>query len=257
MRFPRNFSKTGKAHARHIFLMNCLLSAILSTSFCASVASALDVELSWDACSGQINGYRTFAREEGASYNYSQPDWDGQSPNCTIYGLFDDTDYYFVVRAYSDSGESGDSNEVHYPASGSDPGGGGGSSSSVDGGGGGGGCFIATAAFGSPMEQHVFLLREFRDEYLLPNGPGRMFVNAYYRYSPPVAHSISKHDLAKKAVRIGLQPLILLSFILVNFGTTPVLIMFFLFFSAVITAVSSYMIYMRKREHVKPCFCHR
>ena len=249
MRFPSSFSKTRKAYSRHIFLMNCLLGAILSISFSASVASALDVELSWDSCSGDINGYRTFAREQGESYNYSQPDWEGQSPNCTIYGLFDDTDYYFVVRAYNDSGESGDSNEVHYPASGSDPGGGGGgSSSSVDGGGGGGGCFIATAAFGSPMERHVFLLREFRDEYLLPNGPGRMFVNAYYRYSPPVAHLISKHDLAKKGVRIGLQPLIILSFILVNFGTTPVFIMLFLFFSTVIMALSSHMIYMRKKR---------
>ncbi len=61
------------------------------------------------------------------------------------------------------------------------PSGGGGGGDS----GGGGGCFIATAAYGSYLDPHVQILRNFRDEYLLNNRPGRVFVRLYNHYSPP------------------------------------------------------------------------
>ncbi|MDD5434783.1 MAG: hypothetical protein PH343_05075, partial [Nitrospira sp.] len=67
-------------------------------------------------------------------------------------------------------------------------------------------CFIATAAYGSPFEHHVELLRRFRDQYLLTNIPGKEFVTLYYRYSPPVADYILKHSYLKPIVRIGLMP---------------------------------------------------
>jgi hypothetical protein len=81
-------------------------------------------------------------------------------------------------------------------------GGGGGS------GGGSGGCFIATAAFGSPMAPQVQLLREVRDTYLLTNGPGRAVVQAYYAVSPPIADVISRSEVLRAAVRFGLLPVL-------------------------------------------------
>jgi hypothetical protein len=109
-------------------------------------------------------------------------------------------------------------------------GGGGGSSGGSSGGGGGGssgggGCFIATAAFGSPMEKHVTTLRSFKDTYLLPCALGRILVRTYSRYSPPLAHFIAKHEILKAAARISLLPLVAISYATLHFGPVITLCM--------------------------------
>ncbi len=68
------------------------------------------------------------------------------------------------------------------------------------------GCFIATAAYGSYMAQDVVVLRQFRDNYLLTNFPGRFFVKYYYRYSPPIANFIAPHPVLRAVVRFLLTP---------------------------------------------------
>ena len=78
------------------------------------------------------------------------------------------------------------------------------------------GCFIATAAFGSYVEPNVKLLREFRDQYLLTNSPGRGFVKVYYKYGPFAAEYIREHDWLKPIVRVLLMPLVGISYILVK-----------------------------------------
>jgi hypothetical protein len=74
--------------------------------------------------------------------------------------------------------------------------------------GGGGGCFIATAAYGSSLDPHINVLRDFRDRYLLTNSLGQAFVSGYYRYSPPVAAFIEKHETVKTAARWALAPVV-------------------------------------------------
>lgn len=86
------------------------------------------------------------------------------------------------------------------------------------GGGGGGGCFIATAAFGSGLAAKVVLLKEFRDRFLLTNGPGTRFVNLYYQYSPPVARFIARHDTLRAIVRVLLYPFIAFAYVMLHTG---------------------------------------
>jgi chitodextrinase len=77
--------------------------------------------------------------------------------------------------------------------------------------GGGVHCFIATAAYGSPMATDVRYLRAFRDQYLLTNKFGQWFVEQYYRLSPPLADELRAHDGWRAVVRLALSPLVALS----------------------------------------------
>jgi uncharacterized repeat protein (TIGR01451 family)/CSLREA domain-containing protein len=70
------------------------------------------------------------------------------------------------------------------------------------------GCFIATAVFGSPLAPQVQHLRAFRDRYLMPYPLGRWFTDLYYRFSPPVADTLRRHERLRALVRVALVPLI-------------------------------------------------
>jgi M6 family metalloprotease-like protein len=83
---------------------------------------------------------------------------------------------------------------------------------------GNGGCFIATAAFGTPMAQQVIILCKFRDKYLLTNTCGRKFVELYYEYSPPLANYIAARDALRSVVRICLIPLLITANFMLKFN---------------------------------------
>jgi hypothetical protein len=96
-------------------------------------------------------------------------------------------------------------------------------------GGGGGGCFIATAAYGSLVEPHVKILRDFRDRFLITNFAGKSFVSLYYKYSPPLADFIAKHDNLKMVVRMTLFPLVGISWVALKLGILPAILLMLLF----------------------------
>jgi hypothetical protein len=72
----------------------------------------------------------------------------------------------------------------------------------------GGSCFVATAAYGSYLEPEVRLLRDFRDQRLLTNVPGRAFVSWYYWTSPPFADVIAESEALRFVARLALTPLV-------------------------------------------------
>ncbi|HUU63495.1 MAG TPA: CFI-box-CTERM domain-containing protein [Dehalococcoidia bacterium] len=68
-------------------------------------------------------------------------------------------------------------------------------------------CFIATAAYGTPLAEDIEVLRQFRDEYLLTNAAGRLAVSLYYTSSPPLADYISKNEGLRAITRMALEPI--------------------------------------------------
>ncbi len=73
---------------------------------------------------------------------------------------------------------------------------------------GGGTCFIATAAYGSYLDPHVKVLRDFRDRYLITNPFGKAFVMFYYKVSPNLANYIKEHETLRIVTRFTLTPIV-------------------------------------------------
>jgi subtilisin family serine protease len=176
------------------------------TSLSVAAASSSQINLTWSDNSYGEDGFK-IERKTGASGTYSQIAVTAANAiSYTDTGLDESTTYYYRVRAYHGSNNSDFSTEVSATTSSSS-----GGVLSSRGGGGGGGCFIATAAYGSPMAKEVRVFERVRDEYLLGNELGRAFVSAYYKYSPRLADWIAKHPVMRKMVRIGLYPILGLS----------------------------------------------
>lgn len=118
--------------------------------------------------------------------------------------------YYYRVSAYNDYGSTIYSNEATAQTREKEY----------------SGCFIATAAYGSLLEPQVQLLRDFRDRYLIISQPGRVFLDLYYSYSPPVARFIADSDILRFLVRWSLLPLVLMSWMSLTIGLLPTIFIF-------------------------------
>ncbi len=102
------------------------------------------------------------------------------------------------------------------------------------GGGGGGPCFIATAAYGTPLAGDIETLRVLRDSFLLNNALGTALVDVYYHVSPAIADVIAKHSVLAAAVRVALLPVILMAKLVI---ASPVMVLALGALSAVLATV--------------------
>jgi hypothetical protein len=72
-------------------------------------------------------------------------------------------------------------------------------------------CFVATAAFGSPMAREVGTLRRFRDRHLQNHPLGRALVASYYALGPALADLIREREGVRAAARLLLRPAVALA----------------------------------------------
>jgi len=185
-----------------VLLLVAILSLLMTAAHAAQVTVALDAN-----ADPAVTGYRVHYGT--APGNYTTHIDVGNATSCVISGLLEGLTYFFAATAYDGGGHESDySAAVNYtapqaPAPGPTP-----APSGAAASGGGGGCFIATAAFGSYHAPEVILLQKFRDRILLASEPGRLFVEFYYRVSPPIADFIGKDDALRRAARLSLKPLI-------------------------------------------------
>ncbi len=69
-------------------------------------------------------------------------------------------------------------------------------------------CFIATAAYGSPLATEVQMLRGVRDSLLRKTVLGELAVEAYYTFGPAAAGVISESELLRATARELIAPIV-------------------------------------------------
>jgi len=84
-------------------------------------------------------------------------------------------------------------------------------------------CFIATAAYGTPLHPHLGLLREFRERYLRTSSAGLLFLSIYERYGPSLAALINQYDILRGLTRIALLPVLGLCILILHTGPLPLI----------------------------------
>lgn len=77
-------------------------------------------------------------------------------------------------------------------------------------------CFVATAAYGSPLAADVSFLRRFRDQALRSQAAGELFVEAYYTFGPAFADAIAPSDTLRALTRSALAPAVDLAHIVTD-----------------------------------------
>jgi hypothetical protein len=72
-------------------------------------------------------------------------------------------------------------------------------------------CFIATAAYGTPLAAEIRVLRRARDRYLASHAPGRALIALYYQLGPHLAALVREHPLLRSVTRQLLEPVVTLA----------------------------------------------
>lgn len=69
-------------------------------------------------------------------------------------------------------------------------------------------CFVATQVYNDSNSDEVVALRKWRDEVLLQNAFGKVFVKYYYRFGEKMALFLKNHTLIEKTVKWAIDLLV-------------------------------------------------
>jgi hypothetical protein len=208
----------GKSQTFALILsVSLLLLALFPDHLAASTLT-----LAWNSnTEDDLAGYKVYCGTRSRDYIHVVDV--GNITYCSLSGLEPETRYYFALTAYDSSRNESDYSAEVSAVTGDDPDPAPAPSTTSsplidddD-----GGCFIATAAYGSYLDPHVKLLRDFRDVFLASNSLGRKCVHLYYHCAPPIASRIEKYGRLKFIIRQGLLPLIAMSSLFLKTAASP------------------------------------
>lgn len=86
-------------------------------------------------------------------------------------------------------------------------------------------CFIATAAYGSPWDSRLSLLRKFRSEVLAQYDWGKRLINIYYKKGPYAAKWVVDHPWARPLLQFFLWPLWVFAWVSLNWGLSAAILL--------------------------------
>ncbi|NMG82970.1 MAG: hypothetical protein GIS02_02040 [Methanosarcinales archaeon] len=187
-----NTSKSSGSYEFNITAAKDLISPIITNVTAMEITNNSAI-ITWDTDESS----NSLVKYDIESENYTLTAYNATnitSHRIELTGLSQNTTYYYVVNSTDQNGNSNESVEHNFITKAPSP------------------CFIATAAYGTPMHEDINVLRDFRDRYLMTNPVGRTFVKVYYKTSPPIADVISENEGLRTIVRDGLvKPLVYIS----------------------------------------------
>ena len=106
-------------------------------------------------------------------------------------------------------------------------------------------CFIATAAYGSPLAPQVEVFRRFRNLVLMKTVWGQRFIDFYYEHSPKYAKIIAGHPALRAVSRAALWPLLGYAKLALTIGPIPAVVTIILLFVMCALVFSSVLTLLR------------
>ena len=99
----RSFSKFKLNYSFLFWFILLILNVVFSPL--PEVSAATQASFRWESnTEPDLAGYRIFHREQGQSYDYTRPSWEGTDTYCTIYDLDESKTHFFVARAFDNEG---------------------------------------------------------------------------------------------------------------------------------------------------------